>query len=150
MRKFLRRLNPKRYYEYKDEVANRNLIASEVFLIVGFIVATINILSNILVKETNGFSQGILLFAYFLVATFAHKLLLGDKSHRSTLFLYMVQIPVMLIGILMGTLWDPDSPTITFLLLLICMPPFILDNPIRHTLYIIGNMILYVILFPLE
>ena len=145
MRKFLRRLDPKRYYEYKDEVANRNLIASEVFLIVGFIVATINILSNILVKETNGFSQGILLFAYFLVATFAHKLLLGDKSHRSTLFLYMVQIPVMLIGILMGTLWDPDSPTITFLLLLICMPPFILDNPIRHTLYIIGNMILYVI-----
>ena len=145
MRKFLRRLNPKRYYEYKDEVANRNLIASEVFLIVGFIVATINIISNILVKKTNGFSQGILLFVYFLVATFARKLVLKDKVHRSTLFLYMIQIPVMLIGILMGTLWDTDTATITFFMLLICMPPFILDNPIRHILYIIGMTFVYAI-----
>ena len=43
MRKFIRRLNPKRYYEYKEEVANRNLIAGEVFLIVGFIVGIITI-----------------------------------------------------------------------------------------------------------
>lgn len=145
MRKFIRRLDPKRYYEYKEEVANRNFIASEVFLIVGFIVSTFNIISNLLVKRTNGFSQSILLFAYFVMASIVHKFFLKDKVHRSTFFLYATQFPILIISIFMGTLWDPESVTITFFMLLICMPPFILDNPRRHTLYIVGLMSLYAV-----
>lgn len=145
MRKFIRRLNPKRYYEYKEEVANRNLIAGEVFLIVGFIVGIITILSNLFIKRTNGFSQCILLFSYFVMSAVFYRFFLKDKPHRSTFFLYATQFPILIISILMGTLWDPEEVTITFFMLLICMPPFILDNPVRHALYIIGMMALYTI-----
>ena len=143
---FLRRLTPKRYYEYKKEVDKRNVIASETFIFVGLIVATVNMLSNTFIVKTRGFAQsGVLLF-YFVFAAVIRGFVLRAGVKNSLLFLYVVQIPVMIFGILMGTLWDPDSVTITFFLLLICLPPFILDNPVRHLLYILSMMTIYIVL----
>ncbi len=142
---FLRRLSLKRYYMYKDEVAARNVIAGSTFLMVGTIVAFVNLLSNIFIRKTNGYIQSILLLVYFIVMTLVRKVLLKISIKNSTLFLYIVQIPVMIFGILMGTLWDTDSVTITFFLLLVCMPIFILDNPVRHLCYMLSMMGIYVI-----
>ena len=143
---FFKRLSPKRYYAYKAEVENRNLIASGTFLLVGFIVATVNMLSNVFIRPTNGFLQSMVLLVYFGVATIIRRYVVRDNIKRTLVFLYLVQIPVMVFGMLMGTVWDPKNLTITFFLLIICMPPFILDNPIRHFLYITSNMGLYLIL----
>ncbi|SNU04927.1 diguanylate cyclase (GGDEF) domain-containing protein [Lachnospiraceae bacterium] len=143
---FLRRLTPKRYYEYKDEVDKRNVIASETFILVGFIVAAVNLLSNMFVAKTNGYVQSVILLLYFVFAALIRSFVLRDGIKNSLLFLYTIQIPVMVFGILMGTYWDPDSLTITFFLLLICLPPFILDNPVRHLLYIVFSMAIYLIM----
>ena len=144
--RFLKRLTPKRYYEYIDEVNKRNVIASETFILVGFIVALVNLLSNIFVAKTHGYVQGIILLFYFIVVGLIRRFVLKDGPKNSLLFLYAVQIPVLVIGILMGTCLDPGSVTITFFLLLICLPPFILDNPVRHLLYIVISMIVYLIM----
>ena len=77
--KFLRRLSIKRYYKYKDEVVKRNDIASQTFLMVGTIVAIVNLLSNVFIKKTNGYFQSIILVAYFLVA-FVIRCKLQDKN----------------------------------------------------------------------
>lgn len=144
--RFLRRLNPQRYYKYKKEVQDRNVIASYTFLLVGFIVATVNTLSNVFISATNGFIQGIGILVYFTIAALVRRYVVKENIKRSTLFLYAIQIPVMIFGILMGTVWDRHTVTITFFLLIVCMPPFILDNPIRHAAYITLMMVIYIIL----
>ena len=144
--KFLRRLSIKRYYKYKDEVVKRNDIASQTFLMVGTIVAIVNLLSNVFIKKTNGYFQSIILVAYFLVAFVIRNYFIKNHIRRSTLFLYLIQLPVLVFGALMGTVWDPNSITITFFLLIVTLPAFILDNPVRHLSYIIGIMAMYLVL----
>ena len=138
--KFLRRLSIKRYYKYKDEVVKRNDIASQTFLMVCTIVAIVNLLSNVFIKKTNGYFQSIILVAYFLVAFVIRNYFIKNHIRRSTLFLYLIQLPVLVFGALMGTVWDPNSITITFFLLIVTLPAFILDNPVRHLSYIIGKL----------
>ena len=140
---FLKRLSIKRYYKYKDQVIQRNMIASQTYLLVGTIVATVNMLSNVFIKKTNGYLGSLVLLVYFVVASLLRKPILKNREKKSILFLYIVQIPVMIFGILMGTVLDRNSITITFFLLLICMPPFILDNPVRHLAYIVSMMLIY-------
>ena len=139
----LKRLSIQRYYKYKDEVIKRNAIASEVFVLVGLIVATVNMLSNIFIHRTNSYFGSLILLVYFVVAAILRPVIIKKHEKNSTLFLYLSQIPVIICGILMGTVFDPENITITFFLLLICMPVCILDNPLRHFLYTISMMILY-------
>ena len=143
---FLKRLNTKRYYKYKDQVIQRNMIASQTYLLVGTIVATVNMLSNVFIKKTNGYTGSLVLLVYFVLCSILRGPILKNHEKRSTLFLYVVQIPIMIFGILMGTVLDKTSITITFFLLLICMPPFILDNPARHLTYIVSMMAIYLVL----
>ncbi len=139
----LKRLSVKRYYKYKDEVIKRNMIASRSFIIVGTVVAVVNMLANVFIKRTNGYVGNLVLLTYFVVAAIARPFILKNHENRSTVFLYCCQIPVMICGVLMGTVLDPNSITITFFLLLICMPVFILDNPLRHFMYTLSMMIIY-------
>ena len=142
----MNRLRPSRYYKYIDEVSRRNIIASDTFLMVGFILAAVNMLSNIFIQTTKSFIQGVMLLVYFAVATVIRKFVIKENIHRSLLFLYAIQIPVMIFSILMGTVWDRDSFTISFFLLLVCMPLFILDNPLRHIAYICFCMLIYAVI----
>ena len=64
---FLKRLNTKRYYKYKDQVIQRNMIASQTYLLVGTIVATVNMLSNVFIKKTNGYTGSLVLLVYFVL-----------------------------------------------------------------------------------
>ena len=123
---FFKRLSPKRYYAYKAEVENRNLIASGTFLLVGFIVATVNMLSNVFIRPTNGFLQSMVLLVYFGVATIIRRYVVRDNIKRTLVFLYLVQIPVMVFGMLMGTVWDPKNLTITFFIVTPIIPTIII------------------------
>ena len=141
--KFFKRLSVSRYYKYKDEVELRNHINIQAFLLIALLVASINVLSNVGIKKTNGFILSVFILVYFLVVTIIRYYFVRDKVRRSTLIFYLIQTPMIIYGILMGTVWDPSTPTVTFFLMLICMPVFILDNPFRHTLYIFAMMAIY-------
>ena len=47
------RLSIKRYYKYKDEVIERNILASQTFIIVGSIIAIVYMFANIFVVRTD-------------------------------------------------------------------------------------------------
>ncbi len=140
---FFKRLSISRYYKYKDEVELRNHINIQAFLLIALLVASINVLSNVGIKETNGFILSVFILVYFLVVTIIRYYFVRDKVRRSTLIFYLIQTPMIIYGILMGTVWDPSTPTVTFFLMIVCMPVFILDNPFRHTLYIFAMMAIY-------
>ena len=85
---FLKRLSIKRYYKYKDQVIQRNMIASQTYLLVGTIVATVNMLSNVFIKKTNGYLGSLVLLVYFVVASLLRKPILKNREKKSILFLY--------------------------------------------------------------
>ena len=143
---FFKRLSISRYYKYKKEVEIRNHINIQAFLLIALLVASVNVLSNLGIKKTNGFWLSVFILVYFLVVTIIRYYGSRDKVHLSTMIFYMIQIPMMIYSILMGTIWDPKTPTVTFFLMLICMPVFILDHPFRHTMYILSMMAIYFVM----
>lgn len=137
------RLSIKRYYKYKDEVIERNILASQTFIIVGSIIAIVYMFANIFVVKTHGYYGNIIVLAYFVLAAFIRTPILKKHPEKSTLFMYLIQIPIMITGILMSTMFDKDSESVVFFLFIVCLPPFILDNPLRHLVYIVACMSLY-------
>jgi uncharacterized membrane protein YiaA len=132
------RLSIKRYYKYKDEVIERNILASQTFIIVGSIIAIVYMFANIFVVRTHGYYGNIIVLAYFVLAAFIRTPILKKHPEKSTLFMYLIQIPIMITGILMSTMFDKDSESVVFFLFIVCLPPFILDNPLRHLVYIVA------------
>lgn len=146
MLRFFRRLSPRRYRLYREEIQKRNLEALSNFIGLGLLVALINVLAQVNIHLTVTFVQSILELAYFLVAYGICGVLLKKKLRNGTLALYLIQIPIMIFGILMGTLWDRNNPTFTFLMFLILLPVFILDNPIRVECYSAALTVFYILM----
>ena len=66
---FFKRLSISRYYKYKKEVEIRNHINIQAFLLIALLVASVNVLSNLGIKKTNGFWLSVFILVYFLVVT---------------------------------------------------------------------------------
>lgn len=140
------RLSLKRYRKYWDEIETRNASALRVYAVLGLFVSLVNILMQMDLKLTRTFLQNVIIFLFFLVICVID-FTVGRGTHRhSTLFLYLSQIPVMLLSILMGTVLDPEKPTITFLMFIVILPAVILDNIIRLEAYIFCLMAAFLVL----
>ncbi len=77
------------------------------------------------------------LFAYYLILLVLDRWVIPRQYQRSTMLVYLLETPIMLVATLLGTIWDPSHQAITFLMFLIAMPVFILDRPAR----VMGAMI---------
>ncbi len=135
-----------RFKKYRDEVLHRNAVGLETCLVLGLFVAIINMLNQVFFTLRASFVQTIMLVAIFFVLIVAAHVILRKTERFSTLLLYAIQFPVMLFGLFMGTIWDRENFTITFLMLIIALPLFILDKPIRLGLYITAWYVGYIIL----
>ena len=75
--------------------------------------------------------HSLLILVYSILLSFAEQSLLPDDTRHATALLYLFSAPVFLLGILLGTVWDPGREATTILLLLVILPIFILDHPLR-------------------
>ncbi|MCI6914491.1 MAG: bifunctional diguanylate cyclase/phosphodiesterase [Lachnospiraceae bacterium] len=133
MLRFIRRLNPKRFQLYKREILLRNAKALNTYLGVGIAVAMINVLLQADIHKTTTFIQSIGQMVYLIAVYLILRYLIKKPQNHATLLLYIVQAPIIIISILMGTVWDSKTQMVTYLMLVILMPLFILDNPLRQS-----------------
>ena len=145
-REFLKRLSPARYDEYYEAVGARNRVNMAVFVVMCMIVAVTNLISQIMIMRTQGFMGNVLLIALYAVLAVVVFVVYRRQQHVSTLGVYLIQAPVMLVGILMGTVLDPNQPAVTFLLLIVTLPLFILDKPWRVIAYETSAVALFILL----
>ena len=134
-REFLRRLSPRRFELYHAEVIRRNLVAMRSYLTVGVGVTLANFIAQLVLFRTVTFGQVVGLLVYYSLFALLNGWLTRTGRTAGTLLMYAMQVPVMLLGILMGTVFDTKNPIITFLMFLPTLPLFILDKPWRVVLY---------------
>ncbi|MEE3393106.1 MAG: HD-GYP domain-containing protein [Lachnospiraceae bacterium] len=126
-----------RYYDiYRDEMLKRNYSALTYLCKFGILVALCSVISQLATTFTKTFIVNVFMVVYFVAIIAAFLTNAKKMKHYSTLVLYVSEIPVMVMGVLMGTFFDPGKEAITFLLLIIVLPLFILDKPWRIVLYI--------------
>lgn len=117
-----------------------------VFVFLCMLVAITNLISQMVFVQTRGFSGNVALILLYAVIAGVVYVLYQRNDQVSTLATYLIQIPVMLVGILMGTVFDPTQPAVTILLFIITLPLFILDKPWRVVLYETCSVALFIIL----
>ena len=139
----LRELN-RIYDDSRDEVNIRNA------KVIGYMIHG-GIPLSIAVIVTQGCMQyyssmmlalRLLIYFLFLFALFRPIL---SKIKNQTLLLYLLQVPVLVMVLLMGTFMDPEHQAITIFVFMSALPASILDKPMHIVAWIVGWMALFVV-----
>lgn len=116
----------------KAEIARQNRLAIHYLAIGGIPVGLANIAAQVSVVGRDAASvYNLTLVAYFFLLFLLDRFVIPQDCPHATTVSYLVEAPVMLIAILLGTIWDPTHDAITFLLFMVIIPVFILDRPLR-------------------
>lgn len=120
------------FYTCREEIEASNRAALHLFPLVGIPLGVANILAQSVLRGRASLSlNSSLLLCYFVLLLIADWKLIPQKCRHSTLLLYLLEVPVMVTSILLGTVWDPGHQALTFMMFLMAMPVFILDYPAR-------------------
>lgn len=123
----------------KDEVSRQNRLAIRYFAAAGIPVGIVNIIAQCTITGASPFDPKIYwLFAYYTLLFLLDRFIIPQKCQHATLLVYLFEAPVMLMSILLGTVWDPNHQAVTFLMIVLSIPVFILDRPLRLFLVVIG------------
>ena len=116
----------------QDEISRQNRLAIRYFAIAGIPVALANAISQFIVRSLEALgTTDMLLICYFVLLFLADRFVIPKNCKRSTLLVYLLEAPVMIISILLGTVWDPTHQAVTFPMFMSIIPIFILDTPLR-------------------
>lgn len=141
---FLRGLE---YEGNSAEINRQNRLALRYFANAGIPVSIVNIAAQSLIKGLPHLtSQSSLLLIYFVCLSIAERFLIPQQCRRATLLVYLLEAPVLLVSILLGTVWDPSHQAMTFLMFMVVMPVFILDFPLRVMGVMLGWNLLFLFL----
>ena len=147
MKELLDLLNAKEFRLWRDAIASENRMAIQMLAISGLPISVANIFAQTFFSRRELFTVRTLwLGVYFLVLLLCERFFLPKNFKYSTLLIYLLEIPIMVVSILLGTVWDPDHQALTFLLFLMAMPVFILDRPLRLVGISAGWSLLFLLL----
>ncbi len=89
---------------------------------------------------------GLCLALYFLLFLLGDRFLLRPDYPHATGLLYVLESPVMLMAVLLGTALDPVHQAVTVLLFIIALPAFIMDQPGRILLFFGGWVAVFLVM----
>lgn len=130
-----------------DEMNQENRLAIRYLAVMGIPLSIVNAAAQSVIGGVPllGGQSGWML-AFFLVALVCDRFVLPVPCKHATLAIYLLEAPLILISILLGTVWDPTHQAITFLLVLMVAPVFVLDRPLRLFGVMLGWIALFVAL----
>ena len=82
---------------------------------------------------------------YFVVLLVVERWVIPPDFKHATALLYVVEAPVVICSILLGSVWDPNHQAITFFIFLMAMPMLVLDRPIRVMLITTAWVVLFLV-----
>lgn len=131
----------------EDEISQQNRRAIHYLAIGGLPVSIVNAMAQSVIDGTPLLGlRGAWLLVYYLVLLVLDQYVIPKNCSKSTLLVYLLEAPIMVVAMLLGTIWDPSHQAVTFLMFTIAMPVFILDRPIRVMCTMLGYNILFVLL----
>lgn len=138
--------NPKDFGRFKYEVNKRNLHSLYLFSLLGIPVSLLNVLAQNIIVGNHSDIVSYAMLGYFVLLYIYQKIFLPRNLRWSTLIVYLVELPPLIMTILMGTVLDPTHQALTFLLFICTLPVFILDKPWRVLSYSLFWTLLFLLL----
>ena len=112
---------------YKENRESFRLMA-----VIGILLSLINLATQIVVSGNHmPVFRTVMLLACFSAMLFADRVLIDEDAPMPTWVMHLVQAPVYLIAVLLGTIWDKEHQGTTILLFMIAFPAFLMDHPNR-------------------
>ena len=121
--------NTQCFVKYKDKVSEYNADALGLFIVFGIIISITAILLELFMLRTADFWSTFVMLAYFLLLYFLYRKYIHTYVDYATLFLYLAQIPIVILLIFMGTYINSGVKAFTIMIAMISFPAFILDRP---------------------
>lgn len=116
-----------------EQITQENWLAIQLLARAGLPLSIANIFAQAVVMGSQELSlKNIWLPLYFLLLMVLVKEdRMGLMKRHSTLSLYLVETPAMIMAVMLGSIWDPTHQAVTFLMFLMALPVFIMDRPLR-------------------
>ena len=130
----------------REEIKKENRLAIRMLAVAGLPLSVTNVLAQTIINNRDLSLHSCWLIIYFALLLVFERRVLPRNTPHVTLTLYVIEAPVMIMAILMGTVWDPTHQALTFLLFLMAMPVFILDRPLRLILVTLGWSLVFLLL----
>lgn len=128
----------------RQEIDRENRSAFRLLSVCGLLIGAFNYLAQLVVAgEGMPLFRSGLLSTYFAFLIFIDRCLLAEDAPLSTRRMYLAQAPVMLLAVLLGTVWDTTHQASTILMVMMFLPAFLLDHPLRFA----GIQALWALLF---
>ena len=115
------------------QINSENRLAIRLLAALGLPLSIINVIVQLLVTGPGMLPRTGWLTLYCVLLLVLERFILSEDATHTTLRLYLLQAPAILIVILLGSVWDPTHQGTTFLLFLMAMPVFVFDRPVRLT-----------------
>lgn len=132
----LRSYQGEEWVRYKQEINKENRIAIHLLALAGLPLSLMNAAAQLATSGVGpALTCSLFMTLYFLVFLLAEHFWLPQDYPRATGLLYILESPVMVMSLLLGTVLDPGRQAITVLLFLIALPMFIMDRPLRLALF---------------
>ena len=130
----------------RKEVNQENRLAVQLLAIVGLPLSLVNVIVQLVLANKVSlifFIQSSWVFLYFAALLLVERKIIPKDFNHATALLYIVEAPIMICSILLGSFWDTGNQAVTFFLFLMAMPTFVLDRPIRVVLISAGWVALF-------
>ncbi|MBR4456389.1 MAG: GGDEF domain-containing protein [Solobacterium sp.] len=132
------------FKKYRDKVTEYNADALGYFLTLGIVTCIGALLLELFLLKTRDYWAVVGLTVYFCVCHYYFHKNIEEKVDYATLYLYLIQIPVFLLTIFLGTMVNPDEKAFTFMVALLSFPLFILDKPRNLFIYIVAMTVMFI------
>ncbi len=138
------KLSPVYYDLYQGEMLKRNGKLLRYLSFFGMAMSSMGIITRLIFRGGAFVVPFSILFIWSLFLALTHRRILNRFGNKTTLVLYIAQAPIWIVGILLGSLLDPNNLAITFYIFIPLLPFFILDRPRRVLGYSATWIVAYV------
>ena len=131
---------------YQDEICSRNYKNFKSFAFGGMILTGLIALTAVICWERVFFTQEYcILFVHFVLCNLYIHYFLAKHIEYTLRSFYLAMVPILTVGILMGTFLDVNSNAMTVMIMLCTLFMFITDKPSHITGYILGTATLFLV-----
>lgn len=138
IRRYLKILSNENFDQHKTRINQENKAGLELILLFDSLILCMNLIGQ-LIAGHNLLHIPMLLAQAIIIGTAVafYLIVLRHREAHYTLWIYLIETPVLIATMLTGTLHRPAEISFTFLVFLLLFPLLILDKPWRIDLYIV-------------
>lgn len=140
-------VDPPEFTEYREAVRSQNLSMMKGLCLGCLLISIGGVLLELLDASFGFTGAGAYVLTVLSLAGCASSRFILPRHPRIILIAYYAFLSLLLaLFMLMGTVWDPQSAAVTFIMFMVVLPLFMLDRPWRVALFVIAATVLFCIM----